>query len=108
MWIWNISVALKLAMTWEDVCQYWDMECHKELFLNEQLNQFLFDLFCMILFHQGFANDDHPFYLGYVAAKYKTKVLAGYLFNICFQPSWKNWTIIVMLDKKGSLLSHCS
>jgi len=36
-------------------------------------------------------NEGCPFYLGYVlTAKYKTKVSTGYLFNICFQPSWKS------------------
>ena len=90
MWNWNIGVAMSTTMTWKDVCAYWDGECHKLMNLNEQVNDFLFDLLRKMLLHQGFSNEGIPFYLGYVSAKYKTKISGNYLFNICFQPSWKS------------------
>ena len=81
---------MSTTMTWEDVCAYWDGECNKLMNLNEQVNDFLFDLFRKMLLHQGFSNEGIPFYLGYVSAKYKTKISGKYLFNIRFQPSWKS------------------
>ncbi len=89
MWKWHIPMAMKSIFEWEDVCQYWDMEFHKAIFLNEPFNEFIFDLFCKMLSHNGFCNDDHPFFLGYVTAKFKTKVSGGNVFNICYQLSWK-------------------
>ena len=89
MWNWNIGVAMSTTMTWKDVCAYWDGECNKLINLNEQVNDFLFDLFCKMMFHQGFCNEELLFIL-VVSAKYKTKISGNYLFNICFQPSWKS------------------
>jgi len=90
MWNWNIGVAMSTTMTWKAVCAYWDGECNKLMHQNKSVNDFLFDLFCKMLLHQGFSNEGIPFYLGYVSAKYKTKISGNYLFNICFQPSWKS------------------
>jgi len=70
MWNWNIGVATSSTMTWKDVCAYWDGECHKMMYLNEPVNY----LFCKMLFHQGSGNERIPFNLGYVSAKYKTKI----------------------------------
>jgi len=58
----------------EPVCRYWDMEAYKAMTDKEPFNEFLFDLFHKMLFHQGFADEGCPFYLGYKTAKYKTRI----------------------------------
>jgi len=99
---------MKSLMGWE---AYWDAECHNAMYLNEPFYEFLFDLFCEMLFHQAFGNEGHPFYLGHVTAKYKTKVSSGDV-NTCFQPSGKcldsNACISHIGQKEKSYLSNCA
>jgi len=88
--MWKLHIPMSLPFDWDGLCDYWETEFHKAIYLYEPFNQFVFDIFRKMLYHNGFANDNRPFYLGYVTAKLKTKVSAGNIFTISFHPSWKN------------------
>jgi len=94
---------MSTTMTWKDVCAYWDGECNKLMNLNEQVNDFLFDLFRKMLLHQGFINEGIPFYLGYVSGKYKPRsqeiICLIFIFNHLGN-CWMKMLGFAILDEK--------
>jgi len=89
-------------MSWKDVCAYWDGECHKMMYLNEQFNEFLFDLFHKMLFYQGFANEGIPFYLVMylqnTKPKFQHNICSIFVFN--HLSLWMKVLVFATLDDK--------
>ena len=66
--------------------QHWNEQADQLWHNNANFDGFFIDIFRRMLLHQGFQDDNKPFYIGYVTAKYQTNERCHYIYEIKFKP----------------------